>query len=711
MPVRQITIDLSNDSFEGLIDGNGRLLARPTTTRIDGETVVLPVSLSAPIVDGEFVGTVALEVTPTEPATWGWKLEIKDALDTTQAERVVLVPEGDGSPIAVGDLPVVDPCTFEPMAEPEQAWWLAVQPFIDAYNAGELQGDPGPQGEQGEPGPPGDPGAPGAPGEPGEDGAPGPGLDPGGDVGDVPVKQSSTDYDFGFVPSSKLPVANSLAQRQSDGTLQVAAATTDGEAVNRGQMNTALASAGLKSYASMAELDAVTETELGIIAAADLGAALNWPALNGMAGEVVVETQITDAGSYSGEIQSTVVFDPATGGTYHRARARYDDGAGNWGLWSTWFTFPAAYASESSAGLVRFASNAEAIAMASTARALTPANLAAASVNTNAVKSQKLVRYGASDEVFGRLSPTNNYELTTKFYVDSRGVSDLTESQFLALDDGGNAYGKVTIIDLGALTGITSLNGAEGLCWFEHEINWTAGVDDIWGAWYQTITVPDSRIGAPTGRPMLLRRYRIFHDQDWLPFSPWEIVAAGDQGDPGTNGVDGASDPGVYPDREQTMSVFDISSTSVARSSGQLYLNYFTAKATRSLTTVRHMNSSVPGTPTLIRWGVYSVDETGNLTLIGSTPNDTGALSANALASEALSAPVDLVKGNRYAIGMLVIGTTAGNGMGLVFPHANVGGAISPRVNGARTGQTDLPASITAASVTTTTAMLYMELI
>ena len=34
MPTREILIDLLNDSFEGLIDGNGRLLARPTSPRM-----------------------------------------------------------------------------------------------------------------------------------------------------------------------------------------------------------------------------------------------------------------------------------------------------------------------------------------------------------------------------------------------------------------------------------------------------------------------------------------------------------------------------------------------------------------------------------------------------------------------------------------------------------------------------------------------------
>jgi hypothetical protein len=125
MPTRTILLDLTNDSFEGLIDGEGRLVAKPGLPRVNGASVTLPVSLSMDIVAGAFVSPVALEITP-DPPTWYWEIQLRDANDTVMVRRCVLVPTGDGQPVAIGDLPIIDPLTLAPGQEPDPAWWAAL---------------------------------------------------------------------------------------------------------------------------------------------------------------------------------------------------------------------------------------------------------------------------------------------------------------------------------------------------------------------------------------------------------------------------------------------------------------------------------------------------------------------------------------------------------------------------------------------------------
>lgn len=89
-------------------------------------------------------------------------------------------------------------------------------------------------------------------------------------------------------------------------------------------------------YANLAAVDAVIATEVGIVFVSDLGAALGVAALNGMAGEIKVETIVTFEGTYYGAMQNVTVFNPNAGGLIERSRARYTAGLGAWGAWSAW---------------------------------------------------------------------------------------------------------------------------------------------------------------------------------------------------------------------------------------------------------------------------------------------------------------------------------------------------------------------------------------
>lgn len=356
MPTREILIDLSNDSFEGLIDGNGRMLARPTAARIAGESVILPVTLSAKIVDGEFVGTVALEVTDPEPLTWAWIIELKDALDTTQAERVVAVPLGDGSPIAVGDLPVVDVCTLQPDAEPTASWWLAVQPFIDAWNAGELQGDPGAPGQSAYQIAVAN-GFVGTEAEwlaslDGEDGTDG--LTP-------ELRATATDIEWRYVGAPAWNVLIALSELKGDpGDPGAPGASAYQVAVANGFVGTEAewldslvgpTGVGVKTYASAAEADAVATTEQGYLRLANQAAlqAFFGPGGTDMffGADILIQSFLSDnygtgfAPAANGQLQQVAWVTDGYNDNKKLTRYRgYNSGTSTWGPWGGWEVVP-----------------------------------------------------------------------------------------------------------------------------------------------------------------------------------------------------------------------------------------------------------------------------------------------------------------------------------------------------------------------------------
>ena len=147
-----------------------------------------------------------------------------------------------------------------------------------------------------------------------------------------------------------------------------------------------------------------------------------------------------------------------------------------------------------------------------------------------------------------------------------------------------------------------------------------------------------------------------------------------------------------------------------------LRLTYFTAARSFVSTQVAVYSggTAAAATPTLVRLGLYSVAANGDLTLVASTANDTALFAAAQTAyTKAWSASVQLVAGQRYARGDLVVtAATAPTYPGLSVHGGSatataVAGA-APRLTGAVTGQADLPASVAAASVAATTnGMIY----
>jgi len=151
-------------------------------------------------------------------------------------------------------------------------------------------------------------------------------------------------------------------------------------------------------------------------------------------------------------------------------------------------------------------------------------------------------------------------------------------------------------------------------------------------------------------------------------------------------------------------------------STGNLRVAYFTAERTRVTTQVRAFvaTTGAAATPTLARIGVYSVADNGDLTLVASTANDTSLFATiGAGYTRALTSSLTLVQGQRYAAGPLVVtGVTAPNVMGIgLGSGSSVALADTPRMNGQVSGQTDLPASVPAASVVATGSMPWVVLL
>lgn len=173
------------------------------------------------------------------------------------------------------------------------------------------------------------------------------------------------------------------------------------------------------------------------------------------------------------------------------------------------------------------------------------------------------------------------------------------------------------------------------------------------------------------------------------------------------------SDPDLLTVGQETIGRL-LAGGAISMSTGSLRLAYFTARKSETITQLKVATggTAAGATPTLIRMGLYSVDASGNLTLVASTPNDTTLL-ANTTTTypKALSASYAVVRGLRYAFGLLVVtGATAPSVLASLVLNATIASA-SPRRVGNVAGQSDLPASISAGSVASTVNVIYGELV
>jgi hypothetical protein len=148
----------------------------------------------------------------------------------------------------------------------------------------------------------------------------------------------------------------------------------------------------------------------------------------------------------------------------------------------------------------------------------------------------------------------------------------------------------------------------------------------------------------------------------------------------------------------------------VSLTSGTVRLSYVTCHQNTSVSKVSVMTSSAAGaTPTLVRFGIYEIAADGGGTLIAATANDTSLLSASpTIYTKDLEDPVDLKAGQRYALGAIVVTGAALpqlQGLGVIGDLT----ALAPRITGTLSGQTDLPASFSDASLSALSGIYWVR--
>lgn len=155
-----------------------------------------------------------------------------------------------------------------------------------------------------------------------------------------------------------------------------------------------------------------------------------------------------------------------------------------------------------------------------------------------------------------------------------------------------------------------------------------------------------------------------------------------------------------------------VTANGLSTTSQALRLTYLTARKSETTTQVRFPSGAAGAgaTPTLCRIGLYLIAANGDGTLVASTTNDTALWSApSTIYTRSWTAPYAKIAGQQYALGLLVVTAAATP----TFPgNALAAGVINdtaqpPRLSAVLAGQTDLPGSFTAASLTTTGQRFY----
>lgn len=168
-------------------------------------------------------------------------------------------------------------------------------------------------------------------------------------------------------------------------------------------------------------------------------------------------------------------------------------------------------------------------------------------------------------------------------------------------------------------------------------------------------------------------------------------------------GAADAADPTLYTAGHEAFSREHISSLGLNHSTQNLRLTYWKARKSGSFTNMEIPTGTTPSSgtaPTLCQGAVFSVAENGDLTRLARTTHDAtlfGTASADTV--KALDATVEIVEGQWYANGTLVVTTgTAPTAQGQTPGSAGVAGR-SPRLAGVITSQTSIASSYTAGQV------------
>lgn len=186
----------------------------------------------------------------------------------------------------------------------------------------------------------------------------------------------------------------------------------------------------------------------------------------------------------------------------------------------------------------------------------------------------------------------------------------------------------------------------------------------------------------------------------------------------GTQDFTGATitglDSNALASGQSTLPRTQVSNQGLGITSGGMRFAYFTSTKTETVNNLRLITGTgaAAATPTLVRAGVYSVDGSGNLTLLGAIASDTSIFATASTAyTRALTTPVSLQATRRYAVGIIVVSAATTPSLAGLSWANSAELAQEPRVSAALTGQTDLPASILATSLIPISVMPYVALL
>jgi hypothetical protein len=153
-----------------------------------------------------------------------------------------------------------------------------------------------------------------------------------------------------------------------------------------------------------------------------------------------------------------------------------------------------------------------------------------------------------------------------------------------------------------------------------------------------------------------------------------------------------------------------IDTPSCTLTNGQLRLTYFTARKTETVTQIRALVTTASVGATLARVGIYEEATNGDLALIASTATDTALFGATGTITKALSASWSKTRGVRYAVGLLSVGTSTAPTFHGIATGLLAEMNLAPRLSAFIGSQTDLPATVSDASVSGSALQYYVAL-
>jgi hypothetical protein len=154
---------------------------------------------------------------------------------------------------------------------------------------------------------------------------------------------------------------------------------------------------------------------------------------------------------------------------------------------------------------------------------------------------------------------------------------------------------------------------------------------------------------------------------------------------------------------QQSTSVVDafdrrLVNTTQNLTSGAIYWSFFTPAWTATVTQISMASGGSASALSLARMGLYTVDDSGNCTLVARTASDTTLFTSPALFTRSFATAggypdsYTLNAGSRYAVAMMLVsGGNPGVMRGAACP-ADIA-PLTPRVQGVRTGNSDLVTS------------------